>query len=59
MKRLGDYILLLNDVMPLDMCEKLIKTYDETKERVDRNTECFKFTEINIFNHDEFDAISS
>ncbi len=55
MKRLGDYILLLNDVMPLDMCEKLIKTYDETKERVDRNTECFKFTEINIFNHSNFD----
>ena len=54
MKTLADYVLHLKGVMPLDMCQMLIDKYNETEEVLDRDTEGYKFSEVNINDHENF-----
>lgn len=57
-KTLADYIMHLENIMPLDMCEELIKTYDSVhkEERVQRENKIMKFEEINMLDHPAFES---
>lgn len=57
-KTLADYIMHLENIMPLDMCEDLIKTYDSVhkEERVQRENKIMKFEEINMLDHPAFES---
>ena len=58
MKTLAEHILVLNDAMPLDMCQALIRTYDsvskDDKHYEKRDNAIYKFDEINMLNHPAF-----
>ena len=56
MRTLAEYILHLKDVMPLDMCQSLIETYDSISEHSaqKRDNAIYKFDEINMLNNDAF-----
>jgi len=58
LKTLAEYILHLKDAMPLDMCQKLIETYDSVSQSdpnyVKRKNKIFDFAEINMLNHEAF-----
>jgi len=57
-KTLAEYILHLKDAMPLDMCEKLIETYNSVSHSdpnyVKRESKIFDFAEINMLDHEAF-----
>ena len=57
-KTLAEYILHLKDAMPLDMCKKLIETYDSVSQSdpnyVKRESKIFDFAEINMLDHAAF-----
>ncbi len=57
-KTLAEYILHLKDAMPLDMCQKIIETYDSVSKSdpnyLKRKNKIFDFDEINMLNHDAF-----
>jgi hypothetical protein len=55
-KTLAEYILHLRDAMPLDMCRRLIETYDSvsTSDQVSRKNKLYDFSEINMLDHDAF-----
>jgi hypothetical protein len=58
MKKLKDYIILFDKVMPLILCEKLIEAYDSVSKEdpnyVRRKNEVFDFAEINMLDHKAF-----
>ena len=58
LKTLAEYILHLKDAMPLDMCQRLIETYDSVSKSdpnyVKRESKIFDFAEINMLDHDAF-----
>ena len=59
MKTLAEHILVLNDAMPLDMCNALIETYDSISKNDEhyekRNNAIYKFDEVNMLNHSAFE----
>ena len=57
MKTLADYVLHLKGAMPKELCAELIAIYDETQEIEHRDTEGYKFGEININEHPNFAEI--
>lgn len=48
MKNLGDYIVIVDDAIPADLCEALIKTYDSHQDKVIWDTEVYSFSEVNV-----------
>ena len=61
MKTLAEHILVLDNVMPLDMCNALIETYNsisKNDEHYVSHTDhpVYKFDEINMINHKGFQS---
>lgn len=59
MKNLSDYIMVMDDVLPQDMCDSLIKKFENCKDRVLtenywENGQARRFEEINITKHQSF-----
>jgi len=54
MKTLLDYILILDEAVPKKLCEELISTYDSCEDHIIRDTEYYRFSEINISQSSKF-----
>jgi hypothetical protein len=48
MKALGEYILVVDQAIPSELCERTIRLYDECDKTIQRDTEVYRFTELNI-----------
>jgi hypothetical protein len=55
LKSLSDYIILLDNVMPLDMCDQLIRTYDSCDNVLVRKNDTYNFCEVNMLGHPAFE----
>jgi prolyl 4-hydroxylase len=57
MKHTLDFIMGIEKALPTDVCERLIQKFEENKEsHVERNTNFFKFDELEIANNPEFQS---
>lgn len=58
MKNLADYIMVVDDVLPFDLCKCLCDKFDQTKDLVTRDStwkhDYMSFSEINLTTHSEF-----
>lgn len=55
MKNLADYIVIVDDAIPQDLCEDLIKTYNSCNDdHIMRDTDVYSFSELNITEHPAF-----
>lgn len=59
MKNLADYIMVMDDVLPQDLCDSLIEKFEQCKDRVLtenywENGQARRFEEINITKHQSF-----
>lgn len=54
MKNLADYIVIVDDALPADLCEELINTYDACQDKVIRDTDTYSFTEVNVTENPDF-----
>lgn len=54
MKTLSDYIVIIENALPKELCEELIDTYESCHDYVIRKNETYSFSEINISEHTAF-----
>jgi prolyl 4-hydroxylase len=55
LKSLADYIIAVDGVMPLDMCEGLIEAYDKCEDIVIRSNDTYYFSEVNMLDNPAFE----
>jgi len=50
-----DFVMPVKKVLPRDLCQRLIKKFEENKDKITRDEDKQKFTELNIFQAEGFE----
>ena len=54
MRSLSDYVVILDDAIPKNLCEEMIQIYDSCPDVSARDTDYYSFSEINMSQHPSF-----
>ena len=57
--KIEDYIVVFDDALTPQFCDDMVALFEKEKDRVVRNNDLMKFSEINILTCNAFDAVKS